>query len=70
MKLGEKRIDKLLSNINYAKSHTSLDRIIYALGIPGVGEETAKIIAEWCQTQVDNRKYKNTYEALLSLGDK
>lgn len=41
---GDKSIDKLLSAIEKSKSN-SLEKLIFALGIPNVGEKTAKILA-------------------------
>ncbi|TMH93837.1 MAG: NAD-dependent DNA ligase LigA [Betaproteobacteria bacterium] len=43
-RMGEKSAGNLLSNIRKSR-HAELDRFIYALGIPGVGEEVAKILA-------------------------
>lgn len=41
---GDKSIDNLLEAIENSKKN-SLDRLIFALGIPNVGEKTAKILA-------------------------
>lgn len=46
---GKKSIDNLLSSIEDSK-HNSLERLIFGLGINGVGEKTAKILA---------KRYKN-----------
>ena len=43
--VGPKMISNLLSEIENAKN-TSLDRLIIGLGIPGVGEKTAKVLAK------------------------
>jgi len=43
--VGPKMISNLLSEIEKAKN-TSLDRLIIGLGIPGVGEKTAKVLAK------------------------
>ncbi len=43
-RMGEKSAGNLLSNIRKSR-HAELGRFIYALGIPGVGEEVAKILA-------------------------
>ncbi|MGQ9856116.1 MAG: NAD-dependent DNA ligase LigA [Fervidobacterium sp.] len=43
--LGPKMISNILSEIERAKD-TSLERLIVGLGIPGVGEKTAKVIAK------------------------
>lgn len=41
---GDKSVDNLLSAIENSK-HNSLERLLFALGIPHVGEKTAKILA-------------------------
>ncbi len=41
---GDKSVDKLLESIENSKSN-SLERLIFALGIPNVGEKTAKLLA-------------------------
>uniref|UniRef100_A0A7C4GGJ5 DNA ligase n=1 Tax=Fervidobacterium thailandense TaxID=1008305 RepID=A0A7C4GGJ5_9BACT len=43
--LGPKMISNILSEIERAKS-TELERLILGLGIPGVGEKTAKVLAQ------------------------
>ena len=43
-RMGEKSAANLLSNIERSRS-SELPRFIYALGIPGVGEEVAKLLA-------------------------
>ncbi|WP_448375318.1 NAD-dependent DNA ligase LigA [Fervidobacterium sp.] len=43
--LGPKMISNLLSEIEKAKS-TTLDKLLVGLGIPGIGEKTAKILAK------------------------
>lgn len=42
---GEKSVDKLLKAIDKSR-HTTLERFIYALGIRGVGEHMARVLAE------------------------
>jgi len=42
---GEKSIDNILQSIENSKAN-SLERFIFALGIPNVGEKTAKILAK------------------------
>ena len=42
--LGEKSVDKLLEAVNASKS-VSLERFVYALGIPEVGETAARALA-------------------------
>lgn len=43
-KMGEKSIDKLLSNIEKSKD-SDYSRVIYSLGIPFVGKSAAKVLA-------------------------
>ncbi len=45
----EKSADKLLQSIERSK-HTTLDRFIFSLGIPYVGKQTARILAEHAQS--------------------
>ena len=42
---GNKSIDNLLTAIEASKSN-SLERLIFALGIPGIGSKTAKVLAK------------------------
>lgn len=42
---GEKSVNKILDNIEHSKSN-SLERLIFALGIPGIGQKKAKQLAE------------------------
>lgn len=51
---GEKSAQKLLDAIQKSKNN-SFDRVICALGIPGVGKETAKILAA---------KYRDIYDLI------
>ena len=44
-RMGEKSAAKLLAAIEQSKA-TTLPRLLYALGIPGVGESTARALAE------------------------
>lgn len=48
-KMGEKSVNKLLSAIESSKT-TQFHRFIYSLGIRGVGETTAKLLASKFQT--------------------
>ena len=50
---GEKKIDKLLDAIDTAKE-VKLENFIYALGIQNVGLQTAKLIARYCEYELDN----------------
>ncbi|MDQ7031657.1 MAG: NAD-dependent DNA ligase LigA [Desulfonauticus sp.] len=45
-RMGEKSAQNLLQAINRAKQNITLDRLIFALGIRHVGEQTAKILAK------------------------
>ncbi len=45
-KMGETSVNKLLMAIDYSKT-TTLDRLIYALGIRGVGKTTSKALAKY-----------------------
>ena len=44
-KMGETSVNKLLQAIDYSKAVT-LDRLIYAIGIRGVGKSTSKMLAK------------------------
>lgn len=48
-KMGEKSVQNLLAAIEASK-HTTLPRLIFALGIRGVGESTARQLADRYQT--------------------
>lgn len=48
-KMGEKSVQNLIDAIEASKK-TTLARFIYALGIRGVGETTARMLANTCQT--------------------
>ena len=63
---GDKSIDNLLSAIENSKSN-SLEKLIFGLGIPNVGEKTAKILAMEFET-LDNLSNK-TIEELTSIED-
>lgn len=43
---GEKKVTNLLSSIEAAKQKTTLATLLYALGIPHVGKETAETLAQ------------------------
>ena len=45
---GEKSYDKLVAAAEKA-SHTTPDRLLYALGVPGIGTANAKVIAKACE---------------------
>ncbi|MBT1247389.1 MULTISPECIES: NAD-dependent DNA ligase LigA [unclassified Thermosipho (in: thermotogales)] len=61
--LGQKSIAKILEQINKAK-HTPLNRVIIGLGIPLVGEKTAKILAKRFKSleNLSNASYEELVE--------
>ncbi len=65
-KMGEKSVNNLLNAIEASK-HTTLARFIYALGIRGVGEGTARMLAEHLQTF--EALQQATLEQLLKVPD-
>ena len=54
---GEKSFNNLMDSLEKAK-HTTPDRLLYALGIPGIGSSNAKLIAKHC---------KNNWDAIKNL---
>lgn len=58
---GEKSYEKLVAAADKAK-HVSPDKLLYALGVPGIGSANAKMIAKACE---------NKWERIqnLSIGD-
>lgn len=63
---GNKSVDNLLENIDKSKSN-SLERLINAIGINGVGTKTAKVLAKRFGS-LDNLR-NASYETLLSIPD-
>ena len=63
---GEKSINNLLSSIENSKQN-SLERLIFALGISGIGEKNAKILAKKYK-DIDNI-IKAKYEELIEIND-
>jgi DNA ligase (NAD+) len=63
---GKKSVDKMLEMIERSK-HNSLDRLIYALGIPGIGKKKATILAENFHN-MDTLEF-TSYEVLDSIPD-
>jgi DNA ligase (NAD+) len=63
-KMGEKRVDNLLTAIDKSKFRP-MSRLMYALGIPGIGSESA----EWLSRRFHDLKglRKATEEELLSI---
>ncbi len=65
-RMGEKSVDNLLNAIEKSKE-SSLDRVIYALGILNVGKKAGKILAE---KYVNLSNFMNaTLEELINLDD-
>ena len=63
---GEKSVSNLLEAIENSKSN-SLEKLIFALGIPHVGSKTAKILAMKFETM---NKFQNaTFEELVNIPD-
>jgi len=65
-RFAEKSADNLINSIN-SKKKIPLSKFIYALGIPGVGEETAILLAEKFQSL--EKIKKATLEELESIKD-
>ncbi len=63
---GEKSIDNLMTAIENSKKQ-SLEKLIFALGIPNVGEKTAKILAMKYET-LDNL-INADFEELINIPD-
>lgn len=63
---GNKSIDNLLEAINNSKSN-SLERLLFGLGIPNVGEKTAKVLAMEYNT-LDNL-INASYDELKNIPD-
>ncbi len=63
---GDKSIDNLMDAIENSKKQ-SLEKLIFALGIPNVGEKTAKILAMKYET-LDNL-INADYEELINIPD-
>ena len=63
---GEKSISKLLESIEESKKN-SLERLLFGLGIPHVGKEKAKILAEKFET-ID-KLAKTTLDELIDIDD-
>lgn len=63
---GDKSVDNLLEAIEISKSN-SLERLIFGLGIPHVGEKTAKILATRYKTL--DKLMEASLEELTSIND-
>jgi DNA ligase (NAD+) len=69
-KLAEKSVDNILNSIEKSKNR-SLSRVIFALGIPNIGGETAELLAEHF-TSLDElaRASKEQLQEIPSIGPK
>ena len=63
---GNKSVEKILNNIEKSKLN-SLERLLFAIGIPNVGEKTAKILAKNYKT-IDNLML-STKDDLIKIKD-
>ena len=63
---GNKSVDNLITSIEASKNN-SLERLLFALGIPGIGAKTAKVLAK----KYDNidKLIKATIEELTNIKD-
>lgn len=62
---GQKSFDNLVAAVNRAR-HTTPEKLLYGLGIPGIGVTTARLIARECRNSWDTIM-KLTEEELLSI---
>lgn len=60
----EKSIQNLIESLEKAR-HTTLDRVLTAIGIPNVGKKTAKTIANY-QLRITNSNWKELLDSLFS----
>ena len=51
--MGDKKVDLIIAGLQASKTRP-LSRIIYALGIPQVGEKTAQIISDHLKPHIDS----------------
>lgn len=65
-RMGDKSVDNLLNAIENSKQ-SSLDKVIFALGILNVGKKAGKILAEYCKNLTNFSKA--TVDELLELPD-
>ena len=63
---GKKKLDNLLSGIEASK-HNSLERLLFGIGIKGIGQKTAKILAK--KFRVIDSLMNATYEDLIAIPD-
>ncbi len=67
---GQKSVDNLLASIKKAGTNVPLDRFIYALGVPEVGEATARLLAKTYGTWdgfIQKVSAQNAMEALTHI---
>lgn len=64
----EKSVNNLLESLEKAR-HTTLDRVLVAIGIPNVGKKTAKVIAKKINQSNERTIYTITEEELLEVKD-
>ncbi|HKK96035.1 MAG TPA: NAD-dependent DNA ligase LigA [Anaerovoracaceae bacterium] len=62
---GEKSVNNLLSALESARK-TTPERVLYALGIPGVGVANAKLICRYCENNW-NKIVNLKYEELIKI---
>jgi DNA ligase (NAD+) len=69
-KLGEKSVDNILNSIEKSKDRP-LPRVIFALGIPNIGSETAELLAENFNSIDElSRSTKDKLQEIPSIGPK
>ena len=66
---GEKSVNNILQSVENSKKN-SLERLLFGLGIPGIGLKNAKLLAKEYQN-IDNLMYANVEEltAIKDIGD-
>ncbi len=63
---GEKSINKILESIEISKNN-SLEKLLFGIGIPGIGKKKAKVLAEHYEN-IDNLQ-NASYEELKNIED-
>ena len=63
---GEKSVNKLINNINDSKNN-SLEKLIFAIGIKGIGEKNAKVLAKKYRSM--DALMNASYDELTSIHD-